>query len=209
MMKLGGVVMKPITILISVCFFLAGGSIVSGQSQAPPGAGDKNLSDRNIKDRSIELERVSRDMKKTSPASKEDQERQFLEIKQDFERIQLSQSEIVDGYTKAKTVDYEKISENAEKVNVGGKRLLGNLFPPTEQKKGDKKVERLAEPMPTDVKTLIVDLDSAIGAFTANPMFTNPQVVSVEDSKKGKAELEKIIGVSSALKKESDKLKKQ
>jgi len=201
--------MKSITILISICFLLAAGSLISGQSPAPPGAGDKNLSDRNIKDRSIELERVSRDMKKATPASKEDRERQFLEIKEDFERIQYSQSEIVDGYTKAKTVDYEKISENAEKIHAGAKRLMGNLFGPIEQKKGDKKVETLAAPMPTDVKTLIVEMDNAIGAFTANPMFTNPQVVSLEDNKKGKAELEKIIGVSSALKKESDKLKKQ
>ena len=201
--------MKPITILIGACFFLAAGSLVSGQSKAPPGAGDKNLSDRNKKDRSIELERVSRDAKKATPLSKQDQERQFLEIKDDFERIQRSQSEIVDGYTKAKTVDYGKISENAEKIHAGGKRLMVNLFPPTEQKKGDKKVEKLDAPVPTDVKLLIVDLDNAIGAFSSNPMFTNPQVVVVEDNKKAKAELEKVIAVSAALKKESDKLKNQ
>src|SRR5262245_50075119 len=105
--------MKGITIWFSICLLLAAGSLVSGQSPAPPGAGDKNLGDRNIKDRSIELERVSRDMKKATPATKEDRERQFLEIKEDFERIQQSQSVIVDSYTKAKTVDYEKISENA------------------------------------------------------------------------------------------------
>jgi len=84
-----------------------------------------------------------------------------------------------------------------------------NLFPPTEQKKSDKKVEKLDAPVPTDVKILIVDLDNAIGAFASNPMFTNPQVVVVEDNKKAKAELEKIIAVSAALKKESDKLKNQ
>ena len=201
--------MNPGTILISVCFSLAAGSLVSGQSPAPPGAGDKNLGDRNVKERSVELERVSRDMKKAAPASKEDRERQFREIKEDFERIQNSQSEIVDGYTKAKTVDYEKISENAEKIHVGAKRLMENLFGPVEQKKGEKKVEKLAAPMPTDVKALIVDLDNAIGAFTANAMFTNPQVVNVEENKKAKAELEKIIAVSAVLKKESDKLKKQ
>jgi hypothetical protein len=201
--------MNRITILISVCFSLAAGSLVLCQSPAPPGAGDKNLGDRNIKERSIELERVSRDTKKAPPATKEDRELQFREIKEDFERIQLSQSEIVDGYTKGKTVDYEKISENAEKIHVGGKRLMGNLFSPIEQKKGEKKVEQLVAPMPTDVKALIVDLDNAIGAFTGSPMFTNPQLVNVEDNKKAKAELEKIIGVSSALKKESDKLKKE
>ena len=201
--------MNPGTILISVCFSLAAGSLVSGQSPAPPGAGDKNLGDRNIKERSIELERVSRDTKKASPASKEDRELQFREIKEDFERIQHSQSEIVDGYTKGKTVDYEKISENAEKIHVGGKRLMGNLFGLIEQNKGDKKVEKLETPTSTDVITLIVALDNAIGAFTANPMFTNPQVVNVEDNKKAKAELEKIIAVSSALKKEADKQKKQ
>jgi len=201
--------MKPIIILIGVYFSLAAGSFVSSQSPAPPGAGDKNLSDRNIKDRSIELERVSRDAKKAMPVSKQDQERQFLEIKEDFERIQRSQSEIVDGYTKAKTIDYGKISENAEKIHAGGKRLMVNLFPPTEQKKSDKKVEKLDAPVPTDVKILIVDLDNAIGAFASNPMFTNPQVVVVEDNKKAKTELEKIIAVSAALKKESDKLKNQ
>lgn len=201
--------MKPISILFSVCFFLAAGSLVSGQSPAPPGAGDKNLGDRNIKERSIELERVSRDTKKATPASKEDRELQFREIKEDFERIQHSQSEIVVAYTKTNIVDYEKISENAEKIHAGGKRLMGNLFLPVEQKKGDKQAEKAAEPKPTELKALIVYLDNAIGAFTANPMFTNPQVVNVEDNKKAKAELEKIIGASFALKKESGKLKKQ
>lgn len=199
--------MKKYFGLAAIIFSFGSFAAVEAQ-RAPPGAGDKSLEDRNVKGRSTELERISRDAKKAPKLSKENQELQFREVKEDFEQIQLSQTEIVSGYTKSKTIDYGKIADNADKMNTGGKRLMGNLFPVVEVKKGEKKEPKTAAPMPTEIKDLIVDLDNAIGAFTASPMFTNPQVVNTEENKKARAELEKIINLSAALKTESEKLKK-
>ena len=70
---------------------------------------------------------------------------------------------------------------------------------PTEEKKEPEQT------LPTDVKTLIVELDNTLLAFTGNPMFTNPKVVSAADNVKAKSDLERIIKLSGALKQESDK----
>lgn len=181
--------------------------LVSAQREAPAGASDKGPADRDVKSRSMELERIKREANKPEPLSKEAQERQFREVKEDFEQIQLSQTEIVYVYTKAKTIDYGKLADNAGKMSTSGKRLMANLFPVDDVKKGGKKEQKTAAPMPTEIKDLIVDLDNAIGAFTINPMFTNPQVVNTDENKKARIELEKIIKLSGALKKESEKLK--
>ena len=180
---------------------------------APPGAGDKNLEDRNVKGRSVELERISREAHRpATPVSKEAQELQFREIKEDFEQIQFAQSEIVDAYMKGTSVDYARIALNADKMTSGSKRLMGNLFPQPEAKKSSKKADKLEvkteSTTSTEIKTLIVDLDNSLAAFTGNRLFTNPQVVNSDDNLKAQADLQKIITLSSTLKREADKLKK-
>ena len=73
---------------------------------------------------------------------------------------------------------------------------------PTEEKKEPEK------PLPTDIKSMIVELDNTIMAFTGNPMFTTPQTVNAADNLKAKGDLERIIQLSAALKQESDKMVK-
>jgi hypothetical protein len=203
--------MKAIAALFFAAMLAAGYSDVLGQ--APPGAGDKMLEDRNIKGRSVELERIKKDAAKPDaknqpqlPAVK------FQEIKEDFERIQLAQDNVVTLYTRAKVIDFAKISENAGQINKRGLRLKENLFPPAAKKDGKKsKVAKEAEEIapPRDMKMLIVDLDNALAAFTGNPMFTNPQVVNADSNAKAQTDLEKVIRLSSVLQQEADKASKQ
>jgi hypothetical protein len=204
-MKKGFDLLLALSLLVIFCSY-------AGAQIPPPGAGDKSLEDRSVKGRSTELERIKRDANKPEPVSKETQARQFSEIKEDFEQIQHSQNGIADAYTKSKTIDYEKIAANADKLNASGKRLMGNLFPQTEIKKGNKKTEmreaKSESPVAADIKTLIVDLDNSLLAFISNPVFTNPQVTRTDDNLKAKSDLEKILRLSSALKIEADKQRK-
>jgi hypothetical protein len=204
-MKKGFDLLLALSLLVIFCSY-------AGAQIPPPGAGDKSLEDRSVKGRSTELERIKRDANKPEPVSKETQARQFSEIKEDFEQIQHSQNGIADAYTKSKTIDYEKIAANADKLNASGKRLMGNLFPQTEIKKGNKKTEmreaKSESPVAADIKTLIVDLDNSLLAFISNPVFTNPQVTRKDDNLKAKSDLEKILRLSSALKIEADKQRK-
>src|SRR5687767_3228234 len=119
--------MKSIIILASGALFLViVGTHAVAQPPAPPaGAGDKNLEDRNIKNRSIELERIKRDANKPEKGGQQPEkmpEAKFREIKEDFERIQLSQSDIITAYTKAKEIDFAKISSSADEINRRGTR---------------------------------------------------------------------------------------
>jgi hypothetical protein len=185
---------------------------------APPGAGDKNLENRDIKDRSIELERVKRDAEKpdrkdqkaapTPPAVN------FQQVKEDFETIQKLQDDIVSAYSKSKEINYKQISADSAQMNQSALRLESNLFPPVEKKKDNKKASQevtapVSEPiLPKDVKSLIVEQDSALGSFVSSPMFTNPQVVNPDSSAKAHADLQRLIKLSAALQVEADKLKK-
>ncbi len=191
----------------------------------PPGSSDKNLDDRNVKDRSIELDKVKRDAEK-SDKNEQTTQLKFTEIKEDFEKIQMLQNGIIEAYTKGKQIDYAKISGNADEMSKSGTRLKGNLFATVvEEKKDskdakkskDKKKEEVPtiptevkpeQPLPTDVKNLIVELDNTLIAFTGNPMFTNPKVVSAADNVKAKADLDRVIKLSAALNQEADKASK-
>ena len=204
--------MKTTAILFFSLILAAGHSNVFGQIP-PPGAGDKSLEDRNIKGRSLELERIRRDASK--PDSKNQPQvpaAKFQEIKEDFEQIQLSQTNIITAYTKVQVIDFAKISENAQEINKRGIRLKANLFP-TVGSKDDKKPKDKKKPeevsMSQDVKTLIIDLDNTLAAFTGNPMFTNPQVVNADSNTKALAELTKLIKLSSSLQQEANKASQQ
>ena len=215
--------MKKIFILTMVIFGAAVFSNISAQVM-PPGSSDKNLDDRSVKDRSIELDKIKRDAdrdNRSSLSSDPAAKLKFTEIKEDFEKIQMLQNGIVEAYTKSKQINYAKISANAGDISKSGMRLKGNLFAVVvEDKKASKKSkkkdsvqptlseDKTEKPLPTDVKSLIVELDNTIVAFTGNPMFTNPKVVNAADNTKAKADLERLIMLSDALSSEADKTSK-
>ncbi|MEP6902159.1 MAG: hypothetical protein ABJA66_10445 [Actinomycetota bacterium] len=190
----------------------------------PPGASDKNLDDRNIKDRSIEMDKIKRDAEKADSNKQQSNqvaELKFKEIKEDFEKIQMMQNANITIYTKSKKIDYAKISGNADEISKSGMRLKVNLFALPEETKDSKKSKekkkesKLTEetktpeqPLPTDVKMLIVEIDNTLAAFVGNPMFVNPKVVNSADNIKAKMDLERLIKLSSALNQEAGKMSK-
>jgi len=216
-------------LILSVSFVLLFGLSASIFAQVmPPGSSDKNLDDRNVKDRSIELDKAKREAEK-SDKNEQTTQLKFTEIKEDFEKIQMLQNGIIEAYTKGKQVDYAKISVNADEMSKSGTRLKGNLFATVVEEKKDSKDAKKSkdkkkevvqttstiptevkpeQPLPTDVKTLIVELDNTLIAFTGNPMFTNPKVVSAADNVKAKADLDRVIKLSAALNQEADKASK-
>lgn len=196
----------------------------------PAGAGDKDLRDTNVKGRSNELERIDREMKKDVNKSKskaaanaagepaEDAlAAKYVEIKTDYERIQLSQDSIVKTYQSSDKIDYGQISKFSEEVNESAARLNSNLFPAAVvEKRDEKKVESSAAKKeeknekeikkPKSVRELIIDLDNRIGVFATSPMFQNLRVVEAAISEKARLDLEKIIELSARLGAEARKM---
>jgi hypothetical protein len=206
--------MKKTFLLIAFLFAFAFCASVRAQVTPPPGAGDKDLRDTNVKGRSNELERIDRESRKDVKNSKSKNEPEedrlaakFPEIKEDFETIQTAQATIVNAYTTSEKINYAQIAEAAAAVNKKALRLKANLFPPVKDEKSkEKKDEKKEEkPLSKSVRELIVDLDNAVGAVVASPMFQNLRVIDPKVAEKTKSDLETVIKISDALKIEAEK----
>ncbi len=159
----------------------------------------------DIRLRSVELERIKREAEKnesakTETAVKDDLEKKYPEIKEDFEGIQISQAAIVRAYTTGEKIDYSLIHSSAEQINKHARRLNSNLF--NSENAEEKKKEHKEEKAETkSVRDLIVELDNAIGAAVSSKMFENLRVVDPEVAKKTQTDILAIERLSSELSK--------
>ncbi|HZE70208.1 MAG TPA: hypothetical protein VE135_11870 [Pyrinomonadaceae bacterium] len=176
---------------------------VVAQDHGPPAGGsDKNLKDNvsDLKGRSNEIERVKRDAEKpeASPAPN------FSQIKEDFERIQIINSDVLQVNASSGSPAYESISEAAAEIKKRAIRLKSNLFPKSEKqsKENGPGIEN------QDLKALLGVLDKAVADFTHSPMFQNTKVVTPQDSTNAQKDLEKVIKFSAEIKLEAGRMKK-
>ncbi len=171
----------------------------------PPGGPDKNMKSETdgARARSTELERVKRDAEKPDRKAGESPEDKFPQIKEDFERIQIVNGEVLQA---GGSPDYGRLSEAASEVRERASRLKSNLFAAESEKK--PKAEGVEEEARTDLKSLLSALDEALARFVNSPMFQNTKVVNPHDSAKAKGDLDEVIKLSTRVLKEADKLKK-
>jgi hypothetical protein len=164
----------------------------SANAQLPPGVGTGGRRDKSIEDkyRSDEMERVRREANTPNyrPTTR------FPEIKEDFERIQVINSELFIVTTSDAGLDYKRVSEAAAEITKRATRLKSNLFPSASKERG-KQIGQQSE-VREDLKSLLTGLDRAILDFVHNPMFVNTKVVNPQDSSRAERELQKIINLS-------------
>jgi hypothetical protein len=174
----------------------------------PPGGPDKNMKGETdgIRDRSGEIERIKRDAekpdKKPDKKAEKSPEDKFPQIKEDFERIQIVNSEVLQAVG---TPNYGRLSEAAEEMRKRATRLKSNLFAPESEKK--PKGEVVEEKVQPDLKSLLSTLDDALARFVSSPIFQNTKVVNPQDSAKARHDLDEIIKLSTRVLKEADKMK--
>ena len=159
-----------------------------------------------VKGRSNEMERVKRDAEK--PEKKNNPEETFPQIKEDFEQIQLVNSNVLQAAPAGVAPDYGHLSEAAADIKKRAARLKTNLFG-AESEKPPKQKEEKGEKAQPDLKSLLSALDAAVSDFTHSPMFQNTKVVNPEDSTKARRDLEEIIKLSTRIWKETERLKKE
>jgi hypothetical protein len=175
--------------VISLSSFLA----CSASAQSPAlGARTNSPRDKAIEDkyRSDEIERVRRSAEKP----KDRRTTRFPQIKDDFERIQIINSDVLQTNPINRPLDYRRIAEAGAEVSKRASRLKSNLFP-TESNDGTKKTSPQNEST-QDLKSLLKALDTAVIGFVHNPMFENLKVVNSQDSTKAQQDLESIIKLS-------------
>lgn len=187
--------------LIVILFVSAAGISAQNTPGVPNGSIAKDSRDEydnGIRIRSIELERIKREGYRSAIAEKAAEKRRinFTAIKEDFERVQNLQSEIVKTYVTGKQINYERIGELASRLNECAERLDKNLSLSAEYsgKKSNKKSSD-----PGDIRDLIVILDGSIGKFVTSPVFKNLNVIEPKVAEKAEFELRNIIRLSGFL----------
>jgi hypothetical protein len=209
--------MNKLLVLVASFMLIPFTSTSAQTTPGPPAGGsDRNLRDSgsDLKIRSNEMERMKRDAEK--PESRTNSSPNFLEIKEDFERMQKVNEEVqVTGANAAP--DYQLISKGVAEISKRATRLKGNLFPsqpakkPKENKQGNQQSELKQENnqanQQLELKPLLIALDNSIVRFVQSPIFQNVKLVNSDDSKKAQEELEKIIKLSSVIVVEADRMK--
>lgn len=204
---------KRLLLVMAAAIIAALSTPAAAQDHGPPAGGsDKNLRDSasDLKGRSIEMERIERDAKK--PDNRKNSEKaqsrpaqNFLQIKEDFEQIQLINNNILQANPSSAKPDYQRISESAAEIEQRAIRLKANLFTPKSTKQAKEK-----SPVTEDqeLKSLLTELDNSIGNFSQSPMFQNSKVVNPEDQTKAENELDAVIKISVRIRNEADRIKK-
>jgi len=175
------------------------------QRTPPPGGPDRNMKGETdgVRGRSSEMERVKRDAEKPDRKAEKSPEDKFPRIKEDFERIQIVNAEVLQA---GGAPDYARLSDAAEEVRRRASRLKSDLFAPESEKK--PKGEGGEGEVQTDLKSLLSALDGALARFVNSPIFQNTKVVNPRDSAKARDDLDEVIKLSTRVAKEADKLKK-
>lgn len=182
-----------IIVIFSSVLSLSSTSQVPGQGIRTGSPKDRSIEDKY---RADEIERVRREAVKPQQRY---QTTRFPQIKEDFERIQLINSDVLQAISLKAEPDYRRLSEAAAEVKKRATRLRSNLFPSEFRVESKQSEPRLKGP--ENLKALLNELDKAITTFVHNPMFENTRVVNEEDSKKAQEDLEKIIDLSARTRK--------
>lgn len=182
-----------IIVIFSSVLSLSSTSQVPGQGIRTGSPKDRSIEDKY---RADEIERVRREAVKPQQRY---QTTRFPQIKEDFERIQLINSDVLQAISLKAEPDYRRLSEAAAEVKKRATRLRSNLFPSEFRVESKQSEQRLKGP--ENLKSLLSELDKAITTFVHNPMFENTRVVNEEDSKKAQEDLEKIIDLSARTRK--------
>lgn len=198
--------MKMIYLFVFAVFLTIPTGIAAQLNPPPPvPVTETEIRNDSLKMRSAQLERIKRDANKPRPReSSREKEIRFAKIKKDFENIQKLQDQIIKAYTTEKKINYNKISKSSTKMRNDALRLEENLF--GENKTKEESVNAKKEQnKQKSVRDLIILLDSALGNFVSSPIFNNLKVVDLEESKKARSQLRKIIYLSRSLSAQADK----
>ncbi len=198
--------MKNFYVLAFGIIITISSSVFAQQVPTPEPTIEVELRENSIRMRSAELERIKRESAKPKPGkSAQEQEIKFTEIKEDFENIQKLQDGIVRSYTTEKKINYSKISELALGMRNKALRLNANLFGTKSDEPNVFEDSNNAEK--NSVRSLIIELDNAIGLFIGSPIFQNTKIVDRKTSEIAQSNLQRILNLSEALSREADKMK--
>jgi hypothetical protein len=179
-----------------------------GQTQAQTQRGvDPELEQRQRDLRLVDKLMSAKETPKTTSTKRRDPKVVAAELQEDFEHIQLVNSDLVQAASNPSPLNLEFVVKSSAELVQHSKRLQENLGH-AEPDKGSEPPK--LEPL-TDIgqlKRSLVNLDTLISDFVHNPLFTNANTRDAELLVKARRSLAQIIALSEHIKKNTEDLSK-
>lgn len=131
----------------------------------------------------------------------------FARISEDFLRIQVLNSELMQAVYGGGALDLALVAKSASEIRKRAGRLKDNLVLPDPEKGAALPVVEVGAG-DGQLRSALSALGELIYGFVRNPIFKEANVTDVEMSGKARRELEEIIELSGEVKKSSEKLRK-
>jgi hypothetical protein len=127
------------------------------------------------------------------------------QIKEDFERIQLIEKEMMKSVFLDNLLDYQQIVKTTAEIKKRATRLKANLAYPEPLDRNKALKSRLGN-SDGDIKVSLTSLDQAIMSFVMNPIFQFQRVVETGLATKAIGDLIDIIELSELTKRRAERL---
>jgi hypothetical protein len=159
----------------------------------------------SIRERQLMMDELARDTAR--PRTSEMERVALTKIAEDFKRIQILNNKMMSSTMKSPSPDYESIADTTAEIRKRANRIRNNLNLPKAESEG---TEKGPEYKPTNdaasMKAALLSLDGSIMNFIENPIFQNPSVIDVEQSKKVSRDIEAIIESCRLINKDAERL---
>lgn len=129
------------------------------------------------------------------------------QAKQDFERIQVVNDEIMRALKANTEFDYKNLAEQTSEIKRRAKRFKGNInLPPPEE--GQTSVKRLDEISREEMRAALLLLNEQVVNFVTNPLFQTPNLMDIKLGAKASRDLDTLIELSGTIRKNAERLSK-
>jgi hypothetical protein len=131
-----------------------------------------------------------------------------MQAKQDFERIQTVNDEIMRAVTANTGFNFKNLAEQTSEIRKRAKRFKDNinLPPPDEGQTSLKKLDQISR---EEMRAALLSLNEQVVSFATNPLFQTPNLMDVKLGAKASRDLDMLIELSSTIKKNADRLSKE
>jgi hypothetical protein len=163
--------------------------------------------EREEAERRMEMDRVMESTRRPAISTQRQSPALIMQIKEDFNLIQLTYNEMVRLAFTDRGLDYESLSEKAGDIMKRATRFRANIN--FSQLKDEKKIQKNPNAVDGEqLKASLLMLKHSISSFVNNPLFQNLGSIDIALSDKASRDLRDIIELSDSIKKTAKRLGK-
>ena len=193
------VALSTTALLLAAVFAL---TVEGRQSTAPRSGVDRVLAERA---RVINNRRIEEGLRK--PAERTEPQLAVAQIKEDYVRIQVVNSDLVRAASQGGALDLKLVAKSASEIRKRAERLKHNLALPEPEQAAERPAAEAGDEE-ARLRASVSTLGKLIAGFVRNPIFREVGVFDARSAATARRDLEEIIGLSGRLKKESERLSK-